>query len=190
MKATRRFKRPIVRVPPIKNAQNQWVRRNDEKAELFAQHLANIYQTNDINFTIDTTPDYQPEVTIKLFFPLEVAMEIDNNISPKKIPGFDEILPGLLKKLPKKASIVLTYIFNACLRLKHVPRYFKTAQIIMLENPDKPAGHVGSYRPISLLLAISKLFVLLYIFNKECLKKNFFFNLYVGRCLKHRLGQF
>lgn len=162
-KATRRFKRPIVRVPPIKNAQNQWIRRNDEKAELFAQHLAKVFQTNNIESTIDTTPDYQPEITMKPFSPMEVAMEIDNNLNPKKAPGIDEISPGLLRELPRKAILMLTYIFNACLRLKHVPECFKIAQIIMLKKPDKPAEQVESYRPISLLPAISKLFEKLFL---------------------------
>ncbi|KAF0701986.1 zinc finger MYM-type protein 1-like, partial [Aphis craccivora] len=35
--------------------------------------------------------------------PLEIAKEIDNNLNPKKSPGYDEISPKILKELPKKA---------------------------------------------------------------------------------------
>lgn len=157
-KATRRFKRPIVHVPPIRNAQNLWARKNSEKAELFAEHLASVFQPNDIESTFDVTYEYQPNVPFKLITPIEVAQEIDNNINPKKAPGIDEISPGLLKELPKRAVIMLTYLFNACLRLHYVPKCFKTAQIIMLKKPDKPAEQLTSYRPISLLPAVSKLF--------------------------------
>lgn len=157
-KATRRFKQPIDHVPPIKNAQGQWVRKNNEKAELFARHLATIFQTHDIQSNIDSTPIYQPTMIIKPVTPMEVAVEIDKNLNPKKSPGIDEISPGLFKELPRKAVIMITYLFNACFRLKHVPECFKTAQIIMLKKPDKPAEQITSYRPISLLPSISKLF--------------------------------
>lgn len=53
---------------------------------------------------------------------------------------------------------MLTYLFNACLRLKYVPKCFKIAQVIMINKPDKPPGQVTSYRPISLLPTISKIF--------------------------------
>src|SRR5262249_4538162 len=53
---------------------------------------------------------------------------------------------------------MITYLFNARLRLKHVPKCFKTAQIIMINKADKPVELVTSYRPISLLNAIAKLF--------------------------------
>ena len=91
------------------------------------------------------------DVQFKLVSPLEIAQEIDNNINPKKAPGIDEISPGLLKELPKRAIVMLTYLFNACFRLQYVPECFKTAQIIMLQKPHKPAEQVTSYRPISLL---------------------------------------
>lgn len=157
-KVTRRFKRPYVQVPPIKNAQGQWVRRNNEKAELFARHLATVFQPHDIQSAIDPTPDYQPSVTIRRVSAMEVAQAIDKNLNPKKAPGIDEISPGLFKELPRKAVIMLTYLFNACFRLKYVPECFKKAQIIMLKKPDKPAEQITSYRPISLLPTISKLF--------------------------------
>ena len=157
-KATRRFKRPMIQVPPIKNALGQWVRKDEEKAELFAQHLSNVFQPHEITSNINPTPAYLPEGMMKPITPYEAAQEIDKNLNPKKSPGIDEISPGLLKELTGKAVKMLTYLFNACLRLKYVPKSFKTAQIIMINKPDKPVEQVTSYRPISLLSAISKLF--------------------------------
>lgn len=157
-KATRRIKRPILHVPPLKNPQGTWTRRDDEKAELFAQHLATIFKPHDIQSDINTTKIFQPNKIIKHVTPLEIAQEIDNNINPKKAPGIDEISPGLLRELPRKGIIMMTYLFNACFRLKHVPICFKIAQIIMLKKPDKTPNELSSYRPISLLPAISKLF--------------------------------
>src|SRR6266576_2351250 len=90
--------------------------------------------------------------------PMEIAREIDTNINPKKAPGIDNISPAVLKELSRKGVVMLTYLFNACLRLKHIPLAFKVAQIIILQKPGKSPNEVSSYRPISLLPSISKLF--------------------------------
>lgn len=44
-----------------------------------------------------------------------------------------------LKIMPQNAFITLTYIFNACLPLKHNPECLKTVQRIILKKPDIPA---------------------------------------------------
>jgi hypothetical protein len=156
-KATRRLKRPIQQVPPLKY-NGRWLRRDEEKAELFAEHLESVFQPHPIQSEIKPVKHYQETQPFSPVTPYEVAQEIDNNINSKKAPGIDEISPGVLKELSRKGIVFLTYIFNACLRLEHVPFCFKTAQIIMIKKPDKPANEVTSYRPISLLSAISKLF--------------------------------
>ncbi|RZF44126.1 hypothetical protein LSTR_LSTR013198 [Laodelphax striatellus] len=47
---------------------------------------------------------------------------------------------------------------NAVFRLKYVPDYWKIAEVIMIPKPGKTPHEVTSYRPISLLPVISKLF--------------------------------
>ncbi|KAL4090127.1 hypothetical protein QTP88_025026 [Uroleucon formosanum] len=54
--------------------------------------------------------------------------------------------------------IHLTHIYNAILRTEYVPKQWKQAQVIMLLKPRKPPEQVTSYRPISLLPSLSKLF--------------------------------
>lgn len=70
----------------------------------------------------------------------------------------DELAPGVFKEFPKQAITMITFLFNACLQLKYIPKCFKIAQVIMLLKPDKPSEKVTSYRPISLLPTISKIF--------------------------------
>lgn len=156
-KAARRFKRPLVQIPPMKDEQGEWVRSDESKAELFARHLASVFQPHEINSDINTSINYCTRQVIEHVTPLEVTKEISNS-NRKKAPGADEITSEILKELPRKGVIMLTQIFNACLRLKHVPKCFKTSQIIMLLKPGKPAETVSSYRPISLLPTISKIF--------------------------------
>jgi hypothetical protein len=52
----------------------------------------------------------------------------------------------------------LATLFNACIRLKYVPDAWKIAEIIMIPRPGKNQSEVESYRPISLLPIMSKLF--------------------------------
>lgn len=63
-----------------------------------------------------------------------------------------------MKELPKKAMIHLTHIHNAILRTEYVPRQWKRAQEIMLHKPGKPPEQETSYRSLSFLPSLSKLF--------------------------------
>lgn len=49
-------------------------------------------------------------------------------------------------------------MFNSVLRLTHFPTQWKLAKIIMVLKPNKQENYVTSYRPISLLPVISKVF--------------------------------
>jgi hypothetical protein len=157
-KATKHFKRPISQAPPIKTMDGKWARNNTEKANIFAQHLEQRFLPNpgpDI-LPLLTSNDYLDK--IPLVTPKEVSEEIMNNLNPKKAPGFDLITGEILKNLKRKASVKLTMIINACIRLKHVPNIWKTAEVIMILKPGKNPSEVDSYRPISLLPVMSKLF--------------------------------
>jgi hypothetical protein len=61
------------------------------------------------------------------------------------------------------------YILNAIIRLVYWPKSLKQEQIIMLPKPGKNPIDVTSYRPISLLLTISKVLekLILKRINKE-----------------------
>jgi hypothetical protein len=49
-------------------------------------------------------------------------------------------------------------LINAAFHLKHVPDAWKKAEVIMIPKHSKPSNELTSYRPISLLPIISKLF--------------------------------
>ena len=158
-KATKKIKRPINTVPPIRKNMGPWARDNQQKAKIFAEHLANIFTPNHTNENtrLEELTNLSTENIIPVT-PREVANEIKTNLNSKKAPGFDLITGDILKNLPKKGIVLLTYLFNAAFRLKHVPACWKVAEVIMLPKPGKPPNDVSSYRPISLLPIISKLF--------------------------------
>ena len=89
--------------------------------------------------------------------PAEVWREI-NWTSPYKAPGYDLITGKVLKELPRKAIVLLTTTHNNILRLGHFPLQWKYALVIMIAKPGKPPQQTNSYRPISLLPLLSKIF--------------------------------
>lgn len=64
----------------------------------------------------------------------------------------------ILKELPEKGIRYITQIFNAVLRTGYFPDQWKVAQVILIPKPGKPPEDPKSYRPISLLPVLSKVF--------------------------------
>lgn len=74
-----------------------------------------------------------------------------------KAPGLDKIQNILLKKLPHKAIVLLTKVFNGCLKICYFPEKFKIAKVVPIPKPGKDHKIPSNYRPISLLSCIGKL---------------------------------
>lgn len=99
------------------------------------------------------SPISRPE---KHFTPNEVKQTIQK-YTLKKSPGFDLITAEVARCLPKKVIVLITYIFNAILRLSYFPILWKFSKIILFPKSDKPLDTPSSYRPISLLPFLSKI---------------------------------
>lgn len=158
-KATKNLKRPKLQVPPIKNKDN-WARNAKQKADLFANHLEETFQpypkqTEEENIA---PINKQDEIKITPITLKELKWEIKNNLNAYKAPGYDLITGQIIKVLPEKALRKLMHIINAAFRLRYVPRQWKVAEVIMILKPNKPPNDKASYRPISLLPTLSKLF--------------------------------
>ncbi|KAL7293246.1 hypothetical protein TKK_0013026 [Trichogramma kaykai] len=150
---------------PIRKPSGDWARSDRDKGSVFAAHLAAVFQPNPrvisekeeselLDNTVLSIADTSP------FEPVEVreVRKIIKNFSAKKAPGHDRISGKIIKELPPIAIRYLTIVFNACLRLCHFPSQWKEAQIIVLHKPGKAMENASSYRPISLLPVISKIF--------------------------------
>ena len=164
-KATKCLKRPQTSIPPIKTLKGKWARSNPEKATAFAEHFENVFKpfpskcsTEEEKFIHEylRTPIEQ----IQNIKPIKVAetSNVIHNLNTKKTPGIDSITGQILKELPSKAKRYLTILFNAMLRLKIFPQQWKIAQIILIPKPGKDLKELTSYRPISLLSIVSKVF--------------------------------
>lgn len=160
-KAVKGIKRPKIPAPPLKINQNEWAREDKEKADVFAAHLEETFKPYDGQAAIGNTNSGTELPSDNFTLTNATLMELKREIEflrPKKAPGYDLITGEVLKVLPRKALIKLLYIINAALRLKHVPSQWKVAEVIMILKPGKPPNEVKSYRPISLLPVISKVF--------------------------------
>jgi len=72
--------------------------------------------------------------------------------------GNDGITPLMLRHLSRKTLTHLTYLFNHLLRLGHFPTCWKRAKVVPIPKANKPGNDPNSYRPISLLSTLGKLF--------------------------------
>jgi ribonuclease HI len=88
--------------------------------------------------------------------------------SGNSAPGDDGIKFNLLKNLPDVAKRRMLNLFNHFLEHNIVPDAWRRVKVIAIKKPDKPASDHNSYRPISMLSCVRKLFekMILYRLDK------------------------
>lgn len=167
-KATKALKVATLHKPPIKNANGSWARTNIEKASVLANYYQDVFSnqslhTNTLPLQV-LTPD---TVQIKRVSVAEIQKCINNRIAPKKSPGYDCLTGALLRELPICAIAYIRNIYNAMLALNYFPKVWKVAEIIAIPKPGKDATEATSYRPISLLPVLSKVFEKIFLDRLE-----------------------
>jgi len=149
--------------PPIRK-QEKWARSDKEKTVVFTAHLFKVFEPylheiaieeenrllSDANTLAKMVVSARP-FTVKM----RTAIRI---LNLKKAPDYDLITNQLLQQLSEKGIKFITQLYKAKLRQDFLPRQWKIAQIIMIQKPGKSAEFAESYRTISLLLVLSKLF--------------------------------
>lgn len=105
---------------------------------------------NYMNSEISEPPDFR--------FKVSDTISIIEALNVKKAPGPDEISNKVLRNVPKSTAMVLTSIYNACLSISYFPTLWKSGKIVAIPKPGKDLSDPKSYRPISLLSNIGKVF--------------------------------
>lgn len=72
--------------------------------------------------------------------------------------GVDGILPEFLKFLGPKCNVWITNFFSTVKSYNVLPKLWRETKVIAILKPGKPENDPKSYRPISLLLVVYKLF--------------------------------
>jgi len=75
-----------------------------------------------------------------------------------KAPGYDKITVVMLKNSSFKIIIQIYYIIKTAMQLGYFPKIWKTALVLAFPKPGKPQSSPASYRPISLLSVLSKIY--------------------------------
>jgi hypothetical protein len=99
------------------------------------------------------SPSSEPKLTNS-----EEVHEAIRGLKFSKAPGPNGVPNRALKHLPQRAILLLVQIFNAILLTHHFPTVWKHALEISIRNPGKVLALLSSYRPISLLDTLGKLF--------------------------------
>lgn len=164
-RATKRILNQQHIIPTIKYDNNMYV-TDLEKSEIFANYLGNTFTTPKVSLDISHSKQIKKDISTFLsssvdgmvpVSPNEIK-DIINKLSNNKAPGHDLITNIILKNLPVKVLVYLVQVFNACLRLGYFPIKWKIANVLLFHKPGKTKAEVSSYRPISLLPTISKVF--------------------------------
>ena len=133
-------------------------------SEEFAKHFANVgkkfaTQMPDSKKLLRTytakIPTQQNSIYLEPMTETEINKLI-NNLPSKKSSGTDNIDNILLKELRPYLLGPLTSLFNESLTTGHFPTSMKTAKVIPLYK-NKCKEEATNYRPISLLLTVSKI---------------------------------
>ena len=153
---------------------------NKLKADTFAESLGKIHQTHyDPNYDFNTETEARNFLNThkEVFQPLEQAkqetedehsmlreinvIEITKTLQKcrnRSAPGEDQISYLILKNLDREQLSHVALIYNSCLRTGYFPNAWKQAKVVMLPKPGNDLTKPTSYRPISLLLAMGKIF--------------------------------
>lgn len=141
---------------------------DEEKANLLADTFEQIHHlpddntieqrniTNHYNTLIGNTITVDRHTRTKIIATPTEIKNIVRYLPNNKAPGKDDIDYKLLKNLPTKGLVQMTYIINAIMLLQHWPAQWKTAVVIPIAKPGKNPNNHDSYRPISLLSTLSK----------------------------------
>jgi hypothetical protein len=98
--------------------------------------------------------EYARENRPKLTSPSEAQEEIKVD----KVPGPNGVPNRELRHLPKRAITFVTKLFNAVFRRQYFPPAWKHARVVSIRKQGKNPTLPSSYRPISLLDNVGKLF--------------------------------
>ena len=133
-------------------------------ANEFSQHFANIgknYATK-IGAPEHDISDYNSQIkenaTTMFLYPTDICevRSLIDQLKPQKSSGYDDVSKHLIKELRDQITVPLSVIINKSIQEGTFPQMMKTEDVIPLFK-SKDKLNKENYRPISLLLTISKL---------------------------------
>ena len=134
-----------------------------DKANTFVGHFENNAKENNhktIN-NLEMAISRQSKIGMSEVYNSDITMpELKKELACVKntSPGHDNISYSLIKNLKPKELIELINIYNQCYTTGYFPTTWKRGLILPIKKPSKPENDKSSYRPITLLPCLGKLF--------------------------------
>lgn len=154
-------------IPEMKMSDGSMVSNPADKANMIATEFGRIHEQNrsmgDPEFDEEVTSEICSFLLTTVSTSSETLLTDADEISyiiaklkNKKSTGPDTIPNIVLKKLPSQAHAFMAKMINQILSSGKFPTSWKTAHVIPIPKPGKPANEVKNLRPISLLNCLSK----------------------------------
>ena len=128
---------------PLQRSDGSWAQSDQEKAEEFASHLLSTFQPHPhiqdpahskfLHEFLDSPLELSPPPSA--ISPVDVTYIIDH-LPLRKAPGFDLVTAKVLRHLPRKAIVFLSYLYNSILRTTFFPILWKFSTIKLLPKPN------------------------------------------------------
>lgn len=155
-------------IPPLDRPDHPTPAFEDsEKAECLASSLESqcspsLLHTDEAHIRwVDSEVDRRSRLPVTSpVLPVSVkeVSDLVRRLRVRKAPGADGVSNRILRLLPETLLLILVGIFNAALTNAHFPAAWKGASVIGIAKPGKPRTSPASYRPISLLSSLGKLY--------------------------------
>lgn len=166
---TRSMKSETISVmPPLTRPDNTRAFDDDEKAECLAESLESQCSPSSnpvdpehldtVNSEVERIAALGPSAPPLPHIRASEVRTIIKNLHPRKAPGADGISNRVLKQFPTALIYLLVSIFNAAMASCTFPDAWKEATVIGIPKPGKTATEPSSYRPISLLSCLGKIY--------------------------------
>lgn len=157
----------VTDMPPLVRVNQPPAFHDEDKAECLADSLesqcspstlpVDTEHLNAINREVERRTSLPPVESLAVTTSDEVQSLVDN-LHKRKAPGADEISNRVLKLFPPQLICLLVSIFNAAMANSIFPQAWKEAIVIGIRKPNKHGSEPSSYRPISLLKGMGKIY--------------------------------
>ena len=154
---------------PLVCPDGQYTLNDKEKLDEFSRHMHTVHQTPDnpifdVNYKQEVDKEIgemtvdNSDMTSVNSIHIKDFRELLCSTKSKSAPGEDKITYAVLKCCSDKTIGKICDICNVCLRDNVFPRQWKSAKVRKLPKPGKDHSKAVSYRPISLLSCLGKLY--------------------------------
>ena len=144
-------------IPPLFNG-SEVLSSVSDKAKLFAKNFSKTSNLDDSGISLPVFPSRTNLKLHNIFITLKMVKKIITSIDLSKLSGPDCIPVVVLKNCEPELSYILAKVFDKCLKESCFPDCWKVSSVVPVFKNVGERSTAKSYRPVSLLSVVSKVF--------------------------------